>query len=186
MSPILSNIASPAQLASPQSHRPSFHPVLHRCSHLEQSNSGLPSLRFTSLCAPQSHLPNSSRLPTRGTSRPRYVRKSSAHTQHGYSLEKSPTKLSRSDCCERDGVSGYVAAMEWRSVQVLRPRTSTSGGQSAGGPVAVVFVATILLLLLLATAPSCLVFCFVCAAHAAKDVQLRHLDRTRPRQTAYS
>ena len=32
-----------------------------------------------------------------------------------------------------EGVSGYVAAIEWRSVHELRPRTSTSGGQSGGG-----------------------------------------------------
>lgn len=28
--------------------------------------------------------------------------------------------------------SGYVAAIEWRRVQVERPRASTSGGQSEG------------------------------------------------------
>jgi len=31
------------------------------------------------------------------------------------------------------GVFGYVAAMEWRRVQLQRPRAATSGGQSLGG-----------------------------------------------------
>jgi hypothetical protein len=45
-------------------------------------------------------------------------------------------KLLMSDCSFGVGVGGYVAANEWRSVQVLRPSTSTSGGQSfAGGGV---------------------------------------------------
>lgn len=90
-----------------QSHLPSFQPVRHRSSHLEQSNSGLPNLRLTSLCAPHSHLPNSSRLLTCGASRFRYPWKSSAQTQQGYSLENSPTKLRRSDFWPLDGCSGY-------------------------------------------------------------------------------
>lgn len=37
-----------------------------------------------------------------------------------------------SRCCSCDAFSGYVAVMEWRRVHVLRPRASTSGGQSGG------------------------------------------------------
>ncbi|PWI72557.1 hypothetical protein PCL_11180 [Purpureocillium lilacinum] len=185
-----------------QSQRPSFQPVRHRSSHLEQSNSGLLSLRLTSLCAPHSHMPNSPRLPTRGASRPMYVWKSSAHTQHGYSLEKSLTKLNRSDCCPREGFSGYVAAIECSSVHELRPSTSTSGGQSAGGPdgadvaaaaavadpdpdpdpaVAadlagpVVGAAAAVVLPLLVLLSSCLTHALACAVQAVKDVQLRQL-----------
>lgn len=44
-----------------QSQRPSFQPVLQRSSQREQSNWGLPSFLFTSLCARQSHWENSSR-----------------------------------------------------------------------------------------------------------------------------
>jgi hypothetical protein len=51
----------------------------------------------------------------------------------------------RSLCCCWDGDGGYVAAMEWRSVQVARPRVSTSAGQSfaaaAGGGALAVEVA---------------------------------------------
>lgn len=36
------------------------------------------------------------------------------------------------DCCAGDGRDGYAAAMVWRSVQVLRPSSSTSAGQSDG------------------------------------------------------
>jgi len=39
----------------------------------------------------------------------------------------------RSFCSVDVGVDGYVAAMECRSVQVLRPRVSTSAGQSLAG-----------------------------------------------------
>lgn len=42
-------------------------------------------------------------------------------------------KLLMSDCSFGVGVGGYVAAIEWRRVQVLRPSTSTSGGQSFAG-----------------------------------------------------
>jgi hypothetical protein len=45
-----------------QPHLPSFHPVLHLSSHLEQSNVGFPSFLFTSLCASQSQFPSSSRV----------------------------------------------------------------------------------------------------------------------------
>jgi hypothetical protein len=37
------------------------------------------------------------------------------------------------------GESGYVAAMEWRSVQLERPSSTTSGGQSVGGGLGAVF-----------------------------------------------
>lgn len=77
-----------------------------------------------------------------------------------------------SDCCVREGVSGYVAAMVCRSVQELRPSISTSGGQSAR-ELEVVVVATAVVL-------SLLTFCLVCAAHAEKaapEVHDRHLNR---------
>jgi hypothetical protein len=119
-----------------QSHRPSFQPVCHLSSHLEQSNSFFPSLRFTSLCASHIQLPNSERLFRRGVLRPlgSFIqdRKSSAQTQQGYSLEKRDRKDRMSFCCSGEALSGYVAVIEWRSVQVLRPRASTSGGQSGG------------------------------------------------------
>ena len=51
---------------SHQSHRPSFQPVRHRSSTLVQSNSSFPSFLLTSLCASQSHCPNSALLLTRG------------------------------------------------------------------------------------------------------------------------
>jgi hypothetical protein len=38
----------------------------------------------------------------------------------------------RSVCSRADGARGYVAAIECSSVQVERPRASTSGGQSDG------------------------------------------------------
>ena len=100
----------PGSLSS-QSQLPSGGPVRHLSSQREQSNTGLPSFTLTLLCARHSHCPKSSRLPTRGVSFAMYPWKSSAQTQHGYSREKSRTKLTRSDCCVRDGVSGYCAAM---------------------------------------------------------------------------
>lgn len=42
-------------------------------------------------------------------------------------------KLWRSFCSVDVGDVGYVAAIECRSVQVLRPRVSTSAGQSLVG-----------------------------------------------------
>lgn len=41
-----------------QPHEPSFHPSFHRSSTRLQSNSGFPSLRFTSLCRRHSHCEN--------------------------------------------------------------------------------------------------------------------------------
>lgn len=111
---------------------------------------------MTSLCASQSHVPNSPRLPTTGLRRAMYDWKSSAHGQQGYSFAKSPTKPARSDCCVAEGASGYCAAMEWRSVQELRPSASESGGQSGAG-----FAA--------------LRVDFVWEAQEAKEVQLRQL-----------
>ena len=59
---------------------------------------------------------------------------------------------------------GYVAAMLCRSVQVERPSSSTSGGQSEGGE---------------ATGAGALVFFpvedFIMAIQAADEVQVRHL-----------
>lgn len=118
-----------------QSHLPSFQPVRQRSSHLEQSNTGFPSFLLTSLWASHSHLPNSPRLPALTGSFSMKPWKSSAQTQQGYRREKSRTKLTRSFCWDELGVVGYVAAIEWRSVHVLRPRVSTSAGQSVGGAV---------------------------------------------------
>lgn len=52
---------------------------------------------------------------------------------------------------------------------MLRPRVSTSGGQSAGGPEATAVAVVDTALLPVATS------FFVCAAQEANDVQLRHL-----------
>lgn len=89
-----------------QSQRPSFHPVLHLSSHLEQSNSGFPSFLLTSLCAPHNHMPKSCLLPARISSFLMYCCRSSAHTQHGYSFENSLMKLVRSDCSDCVGAVG--------------------------------------------------------------------------------
>jgi len=48
-------------------------------------------------------------------------------------LENKLMKLLRSFCSVDVGALGYVAAMECRRVQVLRPRVSTSAGQSFAG-----------------------------------------------------
>ena len=64
----------------------------------------------------------------------------------------------------RDGDSGYCAAIECRSVQVLRPRSSTSGGQSEGWRKG---------LSVAAFAPG-----FVCAAlNEANELQERQLEK---------
>jgi hypothetical protein len=68
------------------SHLPSFHPVLHRSSHLVQSNVSLPSFSLTALCASHIHVPNSLLLETLGVFLVIQVWKSSAQTQHGYSF----------------------------------------------------------------------------------------------------
>lgn len=71
-------------------------------------------------------------------------------------------KLFRSDCSFGVGVGGYVAAIEWSRVQVLRPSASTSGGQSLGGAGA-------------------LREDLVCEAQLAKEVQVRQLGWKRNR-----
>ena len=66
-------------------------------------------------------------------------------------------------------VGGYEAVSVWRKVQVLRPRTSTSGGQSDGRVVAVRVVEG-------GVAGEGLVVSFlVIEAQAAKEVQERQL-----------
>jgi hypothetical protein len=72
-------------------------------------------------------------------------------------------KLLRSDCSFGVGVGGYVAAMECRSVQVLRPSVSTSGGQSLGG----------------AGGAAALRVDLVCEAQDANEVQERQLEERR-------
>lgn len=57
-------------------------------------------------------------------------RKSSAHAQHGYRLEKSPRKERIWVCFSGVAEVGYVAVRVCRKVQVERPSSSTSGGQS--------------------------------------------------------
>jgi hypothetical protein len=114
------------------SHRPSFHPVLHRSSHFVQSNVSLPNFSLTALCASHIHVPNSLLLETLGVFLVIQLWKSSAHTQHGYSLPNVVRNDLVSFCNCGVGCVGYVAAIEWRSVQELRPRASTSGGQSDG------------------------------------------------------
>lgn len=52
---------------------------------------------------------------------------------------------------------------------MLRPRVSTSGGQSAGGPEATAVAVVDTALLPVATS------FFICEAQEANDVQLRHL-----------
>ena len=81
---------------SPHPHRPSDHPSRHRSFHRAQSNSSFPSLTFTALCARHIHRPKSSWLFSLGSLPDVDIhdRKSSAHTQHGYSSEKSCRNLS--------------------------------------------------------------------------------------------
>src|SRR5690242_16296695 len=70
-------------------------------------------------------------------------------------------KLVRSACSLGVGAGGYVAAIEWSSVHVLRPRASTSGGQSLGCG---------------GGAAEALREDLVCAAHEAKEVHERQLE----------
>lgn len=107
------------------------------------------------------------------------LEKSSAHTQHGYSLANSVRNERISDCCVGVARSGYDADNVCRSVQVLLPRASTSGGHSgvdaeaaaavaaAAAAVAEDFGETLLLLLL-----SC---CLLIAIQSRTDMQERHL-----------
>ena len=75
--------------------------------------------------------------------------------------------------------SGYVAAIECRSVQVERPSCSTSGGQSAGvslreGVVAAAGADVEVVVWFVLVGVSALA-CFVRARHEATDVQVRQL-----------
>ena len=126
-----------------KSHLPSFHPVLHLSSHLLQSNVCLPNFSLTALCASHIHSPNSLRLLTLGVFFCIHFWKSAAHTQQGYSLQKVERNDLVSAWSWGDGLIGYVAVIEWRSVHDERPSASTSGGQSAGsvGVVSAVAVA---------------------------------------------
>lgn len=75
--------------------------------------------------------------------------------------------------CIDDGAdSGYVAAMLWSIVQVERPSSSTSGGQSEGAGVGSVAVKASG-----AVAAAGFVDFFIIAIHAELEVQLRQLDR---------
>src|ERR1700733_13010690 len=88
------------------SHRPAFQPVLHLSSHFEQSNSFFPSFLLTSLCASHIHCPNSSLLSVLILFLVMKSWKSSAHTQQGYSFEKSPTNCVTWLCSMRVGETG--------------------------------------------------------------------------------
>lgn len=90
----------------PGSHLPSPHPVLHLSSHLLQSNFSFPNLSFTALCASHIHVPNSFLLLTRGVFVFIQAWKSSAHTQHGYSLPNVRRKVAVSDCSWGVGLVG--------------------------------------------------------------------------------
>ena len=81
----------------------------------------------------------------------------------------------RSDCCAGEGDSGYVAAMLWRSVQVPRPRASTSGGQSSVAVVVVVAVEGVVEVAGLVTPLTKL-------EKADLEEQARHLGRGEPYQ----
>lgn len=82
--------------------------------------------------------------------------------------------------------SGYVAAIEWRRVQVERPSASTSGGQSEGielagevagaarGAVEVVFVLVLVLDGVVAEGSD--LACFVRARQEDIDVHVRQLE----------
>jgi uncharacterized protein (DUF362 family) len=83
--------------------------------------------------------------------------------------------------------SGYVAAIEWSSVHVERPSSSTSGGQSegvsfGGGVVAAAAASAavdvvMLLVLGVEAEPEFLrSACFVNAFHDATEVQVRQLE----------
>jgi hypothetical protein len=171
-----------------QSHRPSFHPVRHLSSHNRQSNSFFPSFRLTSLCASHIHHPNSFRLPSFGWFRPLgcviHARKSSAHTQHGYSFEKNFKNPPILAWCSASAFSGYVAAIECSSVHVERPSSSTSGGQSEGvslgdGVAAAARPAVGIVVLLVLEVGVEFSFlrsaCLVNARHEATEVQVRQL-----------
>jgi hypothetical protein len=147
-----------------QSHVPSFQPVLHLSSHLEQSNSFFPSFLLTSLWASHIHCPNSCRLSALTLFFSRNSWKSSAHTQQGYIFENRARNCLTWPCSALVGEDGYEAVMEWRSVQEDRPSSSTSGGQSGGGPVTAWGWLALALITFL-----------VCEAQSAREVQDRQL-----------
>lgn len=83
-----------------------------------------------------------------------------------------------SACCWVLAVSGYVAAIECRRVQVERPRASTSGGQSGGiegiGEGLVVVSVSVVFVVELGD-PEAGLDCFVMASHEDTDVHVRQL-----------
>lgn len=91
--------------------------------------------------------------------------------------------------CSVFAFSGYVAAIECRRVQVERPSSSTSGGQSGGivleekvagaarGVVGVVLVVLVLVVLEGELELSILA-CLVRLRQAATEVQVRQLERS--------
>ena len=149
-------------------HLPSFQPSFHLSFHRAQSNSGLPSFTLTALCALHIQKPKTSLPSTRGSLPGAAIqsRRSSAHTEHGYSSEKRVRNRLVLDLVSSGAEVGYEAAMLCSRVQVERPSSSTSGGQS-GGDVAV-DVASV-------TPPED-VWALVIATHAANDVHVRQLE----------
>jgi hypothetical protein len=152
---ILSHIVS----YTPQSQLLSFHPVRHLSSHFAQSNSFFPSFLLTSLCASHIHCPNSSLLSALTLFFSIKTWKSSAQTQHGYSFPNSPRNCLTLLCSLGLGFSGYIAVIECKSVQLDRPSSSTSGGQSFAGAVVLIFL--------------------VEDVKSESDVQVRHLRTVR-------
>ena len=85
-------------------------------------------------------------------------------------------------CCSCDAREGYVAAIEWRRVHVLRPRASTSGGQSEGRLLSAAAEEAILVGLVVEVELSDddeevvdEFFIRVRARQSAREVQVRHL-----------
>lgn len=171
-------INSVVDAAAPQSHLPSFHPVLHLSSHFLQSNSCFPSFLLTSLCASHIHLPKPSRPSTLGSFPFLAIHswKSSAHTQHGYSFPNRPRNWRISLCCDGEARGGYDADMVCSSVHVLRPNSSTSGGQSGGGARAAVATdgGVDFSVVVIDDASLAMLF-FINAAQSAEEVQERQL-----------
>ncbi len=166
-------MADHSSTIKPQSHLPSLHPVLHRSSHLPQSNLSFPSFSLTALCASHIHSPNSLRELTRGALPARAIHawKSEPQCQHGYRVENDARNCRALVWTDDDARSGYVAVMLCSSVQDARPSASTSGGQSGGdcvgGGAGVVVCVEV--------AGSVAVCFLVMAAQDAKEVQERQL-----------
>lgn len=131
---MLYNVHAIQLFRKPQSHLPSFHPVLHRSSHRLQSNSFFPSFTLTALWASHIHFPNSSLLLTLGAFFSSFIHfwKSFPQYQQGYSFANVPKNDRVSACNCGDGCEGYCAVIECSKVQEARPSCSTSGGQSEG------------------------------------------------------